>query len=79
MERNANKAVPPKVLSAGEGERRRVYALLPEIDLLGETVLRMRIEFMLDRLNGRAVKELPRQQKKVELKIGEDDDVGLEL
>lgn len=75
LERNANKAVPPKVLSAGEGERRRVYALLPEMDLLVEEVLRLRIAYMLDRLNGRAIDPLPPPPKKaVELNIEEDSD-----
>jgi len=72
----------PRILSETEADQRRVYDILPELQTLGETVIRLRIEFMLDRLSGREIRELPPQpKKKVELKIEESDqeEIGLEL
>ena len=74
-ERNAHEAKPPKALSAGAAEQKRIYALLPEMDQLVETVLRLRIAYMLDRLSGRTIDPLPPPPKKaVELNIEEDSD-----
>lgn len=63
------KAKPPKVLSEGDAERRRVYDLIPEMDLLPETVIRLRVAYLLDRLQGREIAPLPPEEKTVELEI----------
>lgn len=77
---DAHRPTPPKALAETGDEQRRIYDMLPEMDLLVETVARMRVEYMLDRLNGREVKELPPPpKKKLVLKIDDPEDAPVDL